>query len=249
MPVGCRDRRQVRSAIYPEVLVVRVLRRQRGGRLSRREGAPVGIPGDVPRSGLTGGPTTCHVAALGGLGVPGPVGRALGSRHHRPDATKRASDLVAEKGPHQTPEAVLFQSVKVEAFVLANSATVDGALLMVNGGGWEHFQVPFFPFTVAGAACGIVNLGPEEMGEASPVLCLDGIAQDGQDFGWSASMVISGDRPRTAAGVPIRVPFAVAFCGTVFSPTVVTIRACSVTEELAAAPFAILEPFRDLPAV
>jgi hypothetical protein len=136
--------------------------------------------------------------------------------------------------------------VKIEVLMIANAASTENSLLNIQGGGWEHFSPPMFPWTLGGAVAGIATLEDDDMG-TTPALNIAITDAAGQDMGFSASMIISGIRPHTAAGVPVRVPFAVPFTFAAFHSTVVKVAAIHDGAELAAVTFLIRDPVPDAP--
>jgi hypothetical protein len=135
--------------------------------------------------------------------------------------------------------------VKIEVLLVANKAEVAGALLNVEGGGWEHYNVPFFPWTLRGAVAGIVVFEGVEIG-STPELGVDMTDQAGQVEGFHASMVASAVRPMTTAGVPMRLPFAIPFSTVVRGPTTVKITLSGLAEGTAIA-FSVPDPVPDAP--
>jgi hypothetical protein len=135
--------------------------------------------------------------------------------------------------------------VKVEVLMIASSATVDGRL-NVQGGGWEHYVPVMLPCTVSGHLAGIATLDDAELGQ-TPTLSMVITDADGRDMGCSASMIISGIRPATAAGVPVRVPFAAPFTVAVPRSMVLKVTAVHGGSELAAVTFHVRDPVQDTP--
>jgi len=136
--------------------------------------------------------------------------------------------------------------VKVEVLMIANSATAEGSLLNVQGGGWEHCSPAMIPCTVGGHVAGIVALDEDELGQ-TPALNIAITDADGHDMGFSASMIVSGIRPATTVGVPVRVPFAVPFTVAVLRSMVVKVAALQGGAELAAVTFLVRDPVPDAP--
>ena len=85
--------------------------------------------------------------------------------------------------------------MQMSAVVLANRAEVgpDG-LLYVQGGGWEHFDVPELPWTLDGYVAGIVTFDAGEIGQSR--LIRFSLSQAGQDLESSGSMTIKATRKR-----------------------------------------------------
>lgn len=110
--------------------------------------------------------------------------------------------------------------MKVEAILFAKHAAVDDALLAVEQGGWEHYDVSFFPMTVSGYVAGILALDEGQHGSL-PALALEIFDDAGHVEGSRASMIAIGTRPETAQGVPYRVAFAIPFMTAARGPTVV----------------------------
>jgi hypothetical protein len=136
--------------------------------------------------------------------------------------------------------------VRIEVLMVANSASVNGSLLDIQGGGWEFCTLPMLPINVAGAVAGIATLEADELGEA-PVARISVDDTDGHEPGFSASMVISGIRPTAVPGVPVRIPFALPFRFAALRPTVVKVSVSHEGAELAATTFAIRDPVPDAP--
>jgi hypothetical protein len=136
--------------------------------------------------------------------------------------------------------------VEIEVLMVAKAAGVDGSLLHVQGAGWEHWSSPMFPATVSGAVAGIATLDDEEIGH-TPALNIAITDADGHDMGFAASMIISGIRPKTVAGVPVRVPFAVPFMFVATRSTVIKVAVVHEGAELAAITFLIRDPVPDTP--
>jgi hypothetical protein len=113
--------------------------------------------------------------------------------------------------------------VKVEAILFANRAAVDGNLLAVEGGGWEHYDVALFPATVSGYVAGIVALDESQHGSL-PSMMLETFDDAGHVEGARASTIAFGTRPETTQGVPYRVAFAIPFMTAARGPTVVKTR-------------------------
>jgi hypothetical protein len=136
--------------------------------------------------------------------------------------------------------------VKIEVLMIANSAATEGSLLNVQGGGWEHCSPPMIPCTIGAYVAGIATLDDEELGQ-TPALNIATTDADGHDLGFAASMIISGIRPATVAGVPARVPFAIPFTVAVLRPTIVKVAALQGGAELAAVTFLVRDPIPDAP--
>ena len=136
--------------------------------------------------------------------------------------------------------------MRIEVLMIANAAGVDGGLLHVQGGGWEHCTYPLLPTTVSGAVAGIATLDEDEIG-TTPALNIAITDADGQDMGFAASMIISGIRPKTVPGVPVRQPFAVPFMFVAVRSTVVKVGVIHERAELAAVTFIIRDPVPDAP--
>jgi hypothetical protein len=113
--------------------------------------------------------------------------------------------------------------LNVEAILFANRAAVEDWLLAVDGGGWEYYRCPFFPATVSGYVAGILTLDDSQHGEL-PAVFLEIFDESGQVEGSRLSMIASGTRPTTTAGVPYRVPFAIPFMTVAKGPTVMKAR-------------------------
>jgi hypothetical protein len=138
--------------------------------------------------------------------------------------------------------------MKVEAIILANQASVDGQLLGIQGGGWEHYDVPFFPFTVSGYVAGILALDESQHGSL-PGLLLEVVDETGHGEGSRASMIAIGTRPETVQGVPCRVAFSIPFMMAVRGPTLVKARLSEDGAELAVISFAVRGGTPDAPPV
>ncbi len=136
--------------------------------------------------------------------------------------------------------------MKVEAVMFANRAAVDGNLLAVEGAGWEHYDVPFFPMTVSGYVAGILALDPDQHGSLPPIL-LEVFSDSGQVEGSRASMIAIGTRPETVQGVPYRVAFAIPFMTAASRPTVVKARLSAQDGDLAVIAFAVRGGAPDAP--
>jgi hypothetical protein len=136
--------------------------------------------------------------------------------------------------------------VRIEVLMVANAAATEGSLLNVQGGGWEHCSPAMLPSTIAGALAGIATLADDELG-TTPALKIAITDIDGQDMGFSASMIISGIRPATMPRVPVRMPFAVPFTFAVTRSTVVKVAVIQDGAELAAVTFAVSDPVPDAP--
>ena len=113
--------------------------------------------------------------------------------------------------------------MKVEAILFANQAAVEGNLLAVQGAGWEHYDVPFFPMTASGYVAGILALDEGQHGSL-PGVTLKVFDDSGHVDGSRASMTAIGTRPETVQGVPYRVAFAIPFMTAARGPTVVKAR-------------------------
>ena len=136
--------------------------------------------------------------------------------------------------------------MKVEILLVANAAAVQDGLLHVQGGGWEHYGVPLFPWTVQGCAAGILTVEPTDLGTSS-VVTMDVSDQEGHVAGSHGSMVIVGDRPKTTAGVPVRFPFVFPFSTAISGPAVVKVALSKDGVELAAVAFSVKDPVPDAP--
>lgn len=136
--------------------------------------------------------------------------------------------------------------MKIEVLMVANSASTEDGLLSIQGGGWEHCTLPMLPANFRAAIAGIATLEPDELGEAQ-IIQISAKAQDGHDPGFAGSMIISGIRPTTVPGVPVRVPFAVPLIFPALRPTVVKVSVTQDDAELAAVTFAIRDPVPDAP--
>ena len=136
--------------------------------------------------------------------------------------------------------------MKVEVLMIASSAAAEGSLLNVQGGGWEHFSPVMMPCTVGGYVAGIATLDDKEMGQA-PTLNITIADADGRKLGFAASVIISGIRPGTAAGVPVRMAFAVPFTVAVPRSMLVKVAALQEGAELAAVTFFVRDPVSDTP--
>lgn len=136
--------------------------------------------------------------------------------------------------------------MKIEVLMVANAASVSGSLLHVQGGGWEHCSYPLLPATVSGALAGIATLDDDEIGK-TPALKIAITDADGHDMGFAASMIVSGIRPPTVAGVPLRVPFAVPFMFVAVRSTVIKVAVMHEGAELAAVTFLVRDPVPDAP--
>lgn len=136
--------------------------------------------------------------------------------------------------------------MKIEVLLIANAAGLDGGLLHVQGGGWEHCSPSMLPATISGAAAGIATLDDEEIGN-TPALNIAITDADGHDMGFAASMIISGIRPKTVAGVPVRVPFAVPFMFVATGSAVIKVAVAQEGAELAAVTFLVRDPVPDTP--
>jgi len=136
--------------------------------------------------------------------------------------------------------------VKVEAIMFANQAAVDGGLLAVQGGGWEHYDVAFFPATISGYVAGVLAFDEDQHGSL-PRIDLEVFSDAGQVEGSRASMIAIGTRPETTAGVPYRVAFAIPFMTAASGPTVVKARLSENGVDLAVIPFAVRGGAPDAP--
>lgn len=131
--------------------------------------------------------------------------------------------------------------------MVANSATAQDSLLSVQGAGWEFCTVPMLPVNLGGSIAGIATIGDDELGE-TPVIKVTMDYVDGNAPDFAASMIISGIRPTTVKGVPVRIPFAVQFVFPATKPGVVKVTAAGEHDkELAAVTFAIRDPVPDAP--
>jgi hypothetical protein len=101
--------------------------------------------------------------------------------------------------------------MKVEVFMVANSAEHDGWLLNVAGAGWEHYTCTAFPCEVRGALAGIVTLESADFGVDHRLDFKIEAADDG-DIGFLTDNTYHvAKRGAAAEGVPSRMPFAVPF--------------------------------------
>jgi len=121
--------------------------------------------------------------------------------------------------------------MKLEALLFATTASADGWLLAVEGGGWEHIKYDFLPGTAAGYVAGMLTLDDAELGELTEV-AVEVFDDSGQVEEFRASMIANGNRPNTVEGAPVRVPFAVPFMTVVRGPTVMKARLLLGDEEL-----------------
>jgi hypothetical protein len=111
--------------------------------------------------------------------------------------------------------------MKIEAILVANRAHIDGALLFVEGGGWEFASWEFFPGTISAFIAGVLALDESEIG-GTPSATLELSDQEGHVEGFRASIIASGVRPKMP-GSPARIPFAIPFMTVVRSPTVMNV--------------------------
>jgi hypothetical protein len=136
--------------------------------------------------------------------------------------------------------------MNVEAIVFANRALVVGGLLSVEGAGWEHYDVPFFPTTVAGYVAGILTLDEEAHGSL-PELLLEVHSDSDLVEPSRASMIAVDTRPGTVQGVPYRIAFAIPFMTTAKGPALVNARLTAGDDELAMIAFAVRGGAPDAP--
>lgn len=135
--------------------------------------------------------------------------------------------------------------MRVEVLLVANDADLTDSLLNVRGAGWEHYSLPFLPWTLRGSAAGVVALEEAELG-STLALRFSVSAQDGHVDEFQASMIVNTARPSTTAGVPVRVPFAVPFTTVVHAPCVVNVTVSGAAEEVTVS-FAVHDPIPDAP--
>jgi hypothetical protein len=136
--------------------------------------------------------------------------------------------------------------VNVEAAMFANRAAIEGSMLTVKGGGWEHFDVQLFPATVRGFVAGVLTIDAEQHGQLLPVV-LELYDEEGHLERTRASLVAIGTRPATVPGVPYRMPFSLPFVSVVRAPTVVKARLHAQEGELAVISFAVRGGTPDAP--
>ena len=136
--------------------------------------------------------------------------------------------------------------MNIEVLMVANGASVENSLLSVQGGGWEHYNPLFFPWTVRGAVAGIGTLEPSEVGSIS-IVDVEVSDQHGHVVQSVGSMTIDASRPAAKAGVPMRFPFFAPLMFVVTAPTVVKVALSSEGAELAAVTFAVHDPVPDAP--
>ena len=99
----------------------------------------------------------------------------------------------------------------LEALMLANSATINGWLLDIIGGGWEHYQCSAFPCTVSGAITGTVILEEGDLGSDVQLHFKIETASDGDIVFLTDYTFHVAGRGAAVAGVPSRLPFAIPF--------------------------------------
>jgi len=110
--------------------------------------------------------------------------------------------------------------MKVESVLFANQAATEGPLLNVQGGGWEHYEVPSFPAQVRGFLCGVLVVDENEVGALTAVsLSVEDEQGEEQTL---AAMVMKDRRQRTHPQIPIRQVFAIPFSLLVKMPHLVT---------------------------
>jgi len=101
--------------------------------------------------------------------------------------------------------------MKVEVFMVANSAKHNGWLLNIVGAGWEHYICTAFPCEVRGALAGIMILEDADFG-IDHQLHFKIEAADDADIGFLTDNTYHvAKRGPAAEGVPSRMPFAVPF--------------------------------------
>lgn len=101
--------------------------------------------------------------------------------------------------------------MRLEALMLANSATPNWMLLDIQGAGWEHYSCPSFPCRVQGALAGIVILEDSDLGSDQQLYFKIENADDGDIVFLFDNTYHVASRGPAVEGVPSRLPFAVKF--------------------------------------
>ena len=128
--------------------------------------------------------------------------------------------------------------MRVEVFMLANSAATNGWLLNVEGGGWEHYTCDGFPGVVRGALAGIRIMEAGDF-DTTPALTFKIAAADEAaevTFGADAIFALHSRGP-AAPGVESRFPFTVPFEFRIVSARVLRASVSVGDNELAATSF------------
>lgn len=96
--------------------------------------------------------------------------------------------------------------------MVANSASISGWLLNVEGAGWEHYTCGQFPGVVQGAIAGFCVMDEADFGTTPSLVFKITTADDAAEVGFMADAIYSLMRRGAAAeGVESRFPFAQPF--------------------------------------
>lgn len=102
--------------------------------------------------------------------------------------------------------------MKVEVFMVANSAATSGWLLNVEGGGWEHYTTGQFPGLVRGAMAGLCVMEEADFGTTPSLEFKITTADAAAELAFMADAIYSLVRRGPAAdGVEPRFPFVQPF--------------------------------------
>jgi hypothetical protein len=128
--------------------------------------------------------------------------------------------------------------MKAEAFMVANSASISGWLLNIEGGGWEHFTCDRFPVVVRGAMAGFCVMEESDFGTTPALVFKITTADEPIEPGFYVDAIYSlMGRGRASEVVQSRFPFAQPFEFGIVGPRLMRAAVLVGDEELAAVTF------------
>ena len=132
--------------------------------------------------------------------------------------------------------------MKAEVFMVANSASISGWLLNVEGAGWEHYTSGQFPAVVRGAIAGLCVIEEADFGTTPSLVFKIVTADETAEVGFMADAIYSLMRRGPAVdGVDSRFPFVQPFEFEIHSSRVMRASLLVDGVELAAVTFNVRE--------
>ena len=139
-------------------------------------------------------------------------------------------------------DPICYVAMKVEVFIVANSAKHNGWLLDIVGAGWEYYTCAAFPCEIRGALAGIMILEDADFG-IDHRLHFKIEAADDADIGFLTDKTYHvAKRGPAAEGVPSRMPFAVPFNFGIAGPRVMRAVVLKGDVDLGEVTFKVREP-------